>query len=406
MPVYILRSTSQAQLLRTAVMNRRLTAARRAAQVAEVEAKRWEDPGHGEIYRWLSQADPAKVKRITKSEGNTRITATALVEMPEDEARRMAAEIPSAELIRDRPLNLIQPNRGAAETKAALSAPDLWHLEAIGLNAARAKGFTGTGQGVRIGVLDTGIDPNHPEIAGKIAEAYTFDVPEWRVNPLFPSYDTDGHGTHVAGLIAGSTVGVAPGVMLVNGIMIPGGHGNLSDFILALEWSVASLDVPVQIINMSAGIPGYLPEMAEAVAGVMSVGVLPVMAIGNEGRNRTRSPGNYNEVVSVGASDKRNRVASFSGGGTLVVDHQQYTVPDLVAPGKEVYSCLMTGGYEAWNGTSMATPIVSGIAALILEKYPEIEVTDLIDALLDSCVNLGLPVERQGMGLVQVKSAL
>jgi subtilisin family serine protease len=208
----------------------------------------------------------------------------------------------------------------------------------------------------------------------------------------------------VAGLICGKTVGVAPGTKVTSGVMIPGGRGNLSDFILALEWAAALPEV--QIVNLSAGIPGYLPEMQAVVGDLLAVGILPVFAVGNEGRNRTRSPGNYIEPLSVGATDRRNRVAGFSGGGVLIADNHQYTVPDLVAPGAGVYSSVVGGGYEAWDGTSMATPIVTGVAALILEKRPNLTVTDLVDELLDTCRDLGAPPERQGKGLVQVKAAV
>lgn len=186
--------------------------------------------------------------------------------------------------------------------------------------------------------------------------------------------------------------------------MIPGGRGNLSDFILALEW--AATQPEVQIVNMSAGIPGYLPQMRAAVADLLYDGIFPVIAVGNEGRNKTRSPGNYIEVTSVGASNRDGRVSNFSGGGTIVADNHQYIVPDLVAPGEGVYSSVMGGGYEAWDGTSMATPIVSGVAALILEKHSDIRVTDLQGEIMNACKDLNFAPDRQGAGLVQVKSAV
>ena len=157
---------------------------------------------------------------------------------------------------------------------------------------------------------------------------------------------------------------------------------------------------------MSAGLPGYFPEMRAAVAGLLAVGVLPVFATGNEGRNRTRSPGNYIEPISVGATNRQNRVASFSSSGVLVSDNHQYIVPDLVAPGESVYSSVMGGSYQAWDGTSMATPIVSDIPEHILEKYPHITVTNLVEKLLVTRQVIGQPPLRQGQGLVQVQAAL
>jgi subtilisin family serine protease len=147
--------------------------------------------------------------------------------------------------------------------------------------------------------------------------------------------------------------------------------------------------------------------MHEAVGDLMAVGVLPIVAAGNEGRNRTRSPGNYIEVLSVGASNAQSKVANFSSSATMVADNHQYQIPDLVAPGEGVYSSVMGGGYEAWNGTSMATPVVSGIAALILERQPDISVLDLMELLQQTCRKLpGEEDGRQGRGLAQVAAAL
>ena len=105
----------------------------------------------------------------------------------------------------------------------------------------------------------------------------------------------------------------------------------------------------------------------------------------------------------MGASTKDSRIAGFSGGGTMVVDHQSYEVPDLVAPGDGITSCVMDGGYESWNGTSMATPLVSGLAALIIERHPTITVMDLQAELLGAVGEIpGVPVARQGEGLAQL----
>jgi len=415
----------------------------RARQIARVIRLRAADPIYRDIHRWIANWRPAPTRTRTtsadptvatasasptqrrKSDAKRRargdgardepavrdapITGTIIVNLSDEDAARMRQELPDVLVLRDEPIALIPPQRITTTAKEVVTASDLWHLEAIGLAGARERGFRGTGIGTVIAVLDTGIDPSHPELSGKVTQAVTFDarLEVWAAQPISPSIDTEGHGTHVAGLICGVTVGVAPGARLLNGIMIPGGTGTLSDFILALEW--ASRQPEAQIVNMSAGILGYVEELHAALADVRLVGILPVFAIGNEGRDRTRSPGNYAEAVSVGAADRRDEsygVASFSGSGTLVVDHHQYRVPDLVAPGKGVYSSVKGGGYEAWDGTSMATPIVAGVAALILEKQPAITLLDLEDTLFSTCLDLGLPADRQGWGLVQVKAAL
>lgn len=404
MSVYIVRQKSNMTVNSVALHSRSLTAESRPVQIAEVLSLWKASPVAQEVLKWITDSQGRGVKQISKEEDFVQITGTTIVDMPDEEAERMRRELPDVFVLRDRPIELIRPRRNVTAARKRISADDLWHLHAIGLKAAREQGFAVSGVGVTIAVLDTGIDPTHPELEGRVAGAYTFDVSRQEAQSMEPSRDTDGHGTHVAGLICGKRVGVAPGAEVLSGVMIPGGRGNLSDFIFALGWAAKRPEV--QIANISAGICGYLPEMHGVVAYLMAFGVLPVCASGNEGRNRTRSPGNYVEVVKVGATNRENRVAGFSSGGILVTDYHQYTVPDLVAPGDGVYSSVMGGGYEAWGGTSMAAPIVSGVAALILEKYPGITVGDLVEELLSSCIDLGCSADRQGAGLVQVKVAL
>lgn len=401
MPRYIVRPNQSPATRAVGLIAKHFAPERRQMQIAEVVKLRQDDNAFGELYRWLNESPP-DVNSLNR-ESQTPITGTKIVDMPDLEAARLRQELPDMLVVRDQPLSLIEPVK-VTLSKDKVLAKDLWQLGAIGLEQARKNGFAGTGKGVTVAVLDTGIAASHPELAGRVVSASTFDVDTWQAIPLNPSIDTYGHGTHVAGLICGKKVGVAPEAKLLNGVMIPNAQGNISDFILALEW--AGRQPEVQIMNMSAGIAGYRPEMLTAVADLLSIGVLPVIASGNEGRNKTRSPGNYAEAIAVGATTEAGKVASFSSGGVIVADNHRYEVPDLVAPGEAVYSCVMGGGYEAWNGTSMATPIVSGIAALILEKFPQIIVPDLTEALISSCKDLGFPADRQGSGLIQINAVL
>lgn len=345
------------------------------------------------------------VSKGTRILGELDVIGSTIVDITEKEAELLRQALPDTVVIPNRQIELIPPLKPVtAAVKSDVDASDLWHLQAIGLESARNNGFLGSGQGVTVAVLDTGIDPTHSELqGGRVAGAFTFDK-DGNAQPMTPSQDTDGHGTHVAALICGRKVGVAPGAKVLNALMIPYGTGTIVDFYNVINW--AARQPEVSIVNISAGIRGYTEDLRPAIESLLAVGVLPVVAIGNEGRNRTRSPGNYIEVLAVGAASQNSRVGAISGGGTMFVNNQQYLVPDLVAPGIQVYSAVQ-GGYEAWDGTSMATPIVSGIAALILEKHPNLTVVELIDALLTTCKQLGgEPVERQGNGLVQVTSAL
>lgn len=405
MGLYIIRPKITYETLSAGLIATTTAPEDRERQVASLRSDRMQNPVRQEIRRYIS--DTPGVKQVSDHETGSVITGTTVVDMSDEEAEKMRQELPDSSVVRDQPLDLIQPLRPlTAATKSKVVAADLWHLSAIGLQNARKAGYKGNGTNVEIAELDTGVDPTHPELDNRVIGAYTFDVSQWKAGEQAPSQDTDGHGTHVAGLMCGKKVGVAPGAKLISGVMIPGGHGTLSNFLLALEWvGTAPETRRVRVVNMSAGIPGYLPEMHEVVGGLLAAGVLPVFAVGNEGRNKTRSPGNYIEPLSVGASDKTGKVAGFSSSGTLVADNHQYNVPDLVGPGVGVYSSVVGGGYEAWDGTSMATPVVSGVAALILEKFPTISITDLVEELLSTCKDLGLPADRQGNGLIQVKAA-
>lgn len=370
----------------------------RAAQLESARDMRNDHPALVELNRWLNDQSTTAVRPVSTE---APVLGTIVLDMDEDHA----AQIPTiADLlvVEDRPLELIRPRRAAGKNDR-LTARDLWHLKAIGLTRARSANFKGDGAGVTIAVLDTGIDSGHAEFKGKMIEMITFNVDSGVSYSTQPSIDTEGHGTHVAGLLAGRKVGVAPSATIINGTMIPNAKGSLSHFVLALEW--AALRADVAIVNMSAGIPGYVEGMEDAIADLVELGVLPVIAVGNEGRNRTRSPGNYNPVLSVGATKESGAVASFSGSGTYTVDHQTYRVPDLVAPGQSVISSVQGGGYERWDGTSMATPIVSGVAALIVQKHGDIPFLELTDALVDTCKDLGVSPDRQGAGIVQVSAA-
>ena len=402
MSVYIIRpkATSVARSLKLA--SKKFTPESRQAQVAEVVNFWQENPVHQEIEDWLEDAQNA-TSQVSKHPDYSGITGASIVEIPDDEAERMREELPNALILRDQPIELIEPQRNA-NTKDELTADELWHLDAIALNKARQNGFTGTGKNITIAVLDTGIDSTHPELQGKVTESYSFNDRSKQIQSI-SSQDTNGHGTHVAGLICGKQVGVAPETKLIDAVLIPRGTGKLSNLILWLDWLALRADV--NIANISAGIPRYFDEISDLIDTLLAVGILPVCAIGNDGFNNHIAPANCKNSLSVGAVNSNNQVASFSGNATMSVNKQLYNVPYLVAPGEGVYSSVQGGGYEAWDGTSMAAPIVSGVAALILEKYSkQITVESLIDGLLTNCQDLGHDRERQGKGLIQVTAAL
>lgn len=404
MSIYIIRprKTSVAHSLK--LTSRKFTRENRVTQVAEVVSFWQEDPVYQEIESYLKDTDT-----ITQYPTETNITGAKIVDIPDQEVDRIRQDLPNAIILRDQPIKLIQPERNTAGTKNQLDGDDIWHLDAIALNLARQQGFTGTGKGVTVAVLDTGIEATHTALQGKIAESYIWNP---RINNIedTSAQDTDGHGTHVAGLICGNQIGVAPETQVLNCIVFPRGVGKLSELVLWLNW-IAENKPEVSILNISAGFRDISSNEVNAINTLIedtliSMSVLPVCAVGNFGINQTVTPANCRTALSVGAIDSNYKVAALSSSGTISLPPHLYTVPYLVAPGKGVYSSVMGGGYAAWNGTSMATPIVAGVAALILEKYQNISYLDLLDALLSTCKNLGVDKERQGKGLVQIPTAL
>ncbi|MDX2706604.1 S8 family serine peptidase [Streptomyces sp. PA03-6a] len=303
-----------------------------------------------------------------------------------------------------------EPDKDAKATRAAAAAPSTWGLTKIGVDKVRAEQGP-TGQGVRVAVLDTGVDIGHPDLAGKLT---TDDAKD----PAHPGgwlefsgtgepvaslpHDSSYHGTHVAGTIAGgdasgTAIGVAPGADLMAGLIIPGGSGTLAQVIAGMEWAIAPYDAegrpagePADVVSMSLGAEGYADELIEPTRNIYRAGVFPSFAIGNQCVSGSASPGNVYEAVSVGATDDADDVADFSCGE--VVDRsdwidapaewpQSYVVPDVSAPGVDVLSTLPGGEYGLLSGTSMATPHVSGTVALMLQARPGLTVDDALGIL-------------------------
>ncbi|MDJ0843920.1 S8 family peptidase [Crocosphaera sp.] len=398
MPIYIIRPKANLVSQSLSLVSRKFTLESRRQQTQEVESVYREDSSYQTLIQWAEDMKGKENIQILKSPEKLGVTGTIIIEMPEEDAKNTQQQLPEFSILKDQPIDLIKPDKVTTSFKSEndLKDDDLWHLKAIKYTLPPQV----TGKDITIAVLDTGIDSFHPSLRAKVSKSVEFDILQGQVKELTNSLDTEGHGTHVAGLICGRRIGIAPDATLINGLMIPKGRGSLANFIIALEW--AANNPEIQIVNVSAGLQGFFSDMEEVISDMLAVGVLPVCASGNEGRDRTRSPGNYRSVLSVGASNKQGRVTSFSSSGTLTVENTTYNIPHLVAPGEAVYSSVVQGGYEAWNGTSMATPIVSGVAALILERYPDLTVLDLREELLNRCELLNQPKERQGLGLIQV----
>lgn len=316
----------------------------------------------------------------------------------------VAAIQPKVHTLLNRPVQLMNPlTKTALNAGQKPSTANLWHLERLGIwdDQGRRRAQL-TGSGVTVGVFDTGVDTSHAELSSRVSRGvYTQDGVVIDESVTQPQWDTEGHGTHVAGLIGGQHIGIAPEAKLVSVRVLNGDTGDLADIVFWLKQAPA---LGAAIINLSIGIPAdYTTRndwlVLEALMDEVSAqGTLPVVAIGNEGNNTARVPGLLRNVVSVGACRQDNYVAGFSGSARM--DHVAipYQVPRLVAPGHQVCSCVMGGGYEIWDGTSMATPLISGLAALLLEKDPDLSAQDLADRLDALCAPIHGPTHRQGSG--------
>lgn len=261
-------------------------------------------------------------------------------------------------------------------------------------SAFGTKGERANGEKIRVAVLDTGIDDTHPDLNGKVSEFAEFDA----LGNLIGTSpkDTGSHGTHVAGTIAGGNhsgcwIGMAPDVDLIGAVVLNGDEGgSLDQIISGIDWAVG---LDAHIINLSLGALTFDAQVGtpyqRAIVDALVRGTLVVAAIGNDGHQTSGAPGNDYFSLAVGASDYADRCAGFSGGRTHIlrqsphIDNRYlplvYTKPDLCAPGVSIKSCVPGGGYEFYNGTSMATPHVAGGAALLLAA------TDL----------LNYPIERR-----------
>ncbi|MER6435861.1 S8 family peptidase [Streptomyces sp. NPDC001185] len=288
----------------------------------------------------------------------------------------------------------------------------------IGGPEAWAAGFDGTGS--RIAVLDSGIDTTHPDLAQQVVAEHNFsDSPT--VGDLF------GHGTHVASIAAGTGAksggkykGVAPGARILNDkVLNDSGSGSMSQIIAGMEWAVSE---KADVANLSLG--AYDSEgtdpMEEAVDTLSAEsGTLFVVAAGNSGEQGSgtiNTPGSADAALTVGAVDKQDALASFSSTGPRAGDGG--IKPDVTAPGVSIGAAAahdsqmahqgapVAEGYVALSGTSMATPHVSGAAAILAQQHPDWSGDDIKQALVASTTPGPYTAFQQGSGRIDLRKAI
>ncbi|WP_405091106.1 S8 family serine peptidase [Micromonospora sp. NBC_01392] len=334
-----------------------------------------------------------------------RDTVPLLVSYRPGVARRAAAPLAGTRVIRDLPAiggaalaatkadtgslwRAVAADRSGARLDAAGGVDRIWldgrrrltldhSVPQIGAPAAWAAGYTG--KGVKVAVLDTGVDLTHPDLAGKVAESRNFSE---EADPD----DIVGHGTHVASIIAGSAAasggkyrGVAPDATLLSGKVCEQYGCTESAILAGMQWAAAEQHATV--INMSLG--GFdTPEVDPLEQAVETLtaqtGSLFVVAAGNDGADGSvGSPSTADAALSVGAVDRNDDLADFSSRGPRVGDGA--IKPDITAPGVDIVAARAAHGqigdpvgdrYVSLSGTSMATPHVAGAVALIAQQHP------------------------------------
>lgn len=280
---------------------------------------------------------------------------------------------------------------------------------------------------IGVGLLDSGVY-RHPDLEGSIMLQEDF------VNQKKGVYDDFGHGTHVAGILAGTGLlqrgrykGVAPFVKLYVGkVLNENGQGELHILLKGMEWLYQNRKAfGLKVVNISVGIIGVreleekrpgadrkIQKLYELCKAFYEEEILIVSAAGNAGpeRNSISALGDCRYVLAVGCHDgsfqiaNKRMCAEYSGRGP---GRTYFRKPDLVAPGTAIMSCSNLGrGYVKKSGTSMSVPMVSGAAVLAYSKFPEIGIRELIQKLLYTAIDLGEDWSKQGWGMLNVKGLL
>ncbi|RVU28614.1 peptidase [Streptomyces antnestii] len=270
------------------------------------------------------------------------------------------------------------------------------------------------GKGTKVAVLDTGVDTDHPDLKGRVAESKNFTDSD-------TTGDHQGHGTHTTSTVGGTGAasggkkrGVAPGTTLLNGkVLNDSGSGATSWIIAGMQWAV---DQKADVVSMSLGNPSELDcsdPMSQATQELArsAKDTLFVIAAGNSGpsNNTVSAPGCVPEVLTVGAVDRDDSTAYFSSRSPVQRTHT--LKPEIAAPGVAI-SAAAAGGrgvyaYQSMSGTSMATPHVAGAAAIVKQRHPDWNAQQIKSALVSSA-DAAIPgdVRETGGGRLDVKAAI
>lgn len=237
-----------------------------------------------------------------------------------------------------------------------------WGVNSVGTNKLLVKHVSVSK--VKVAILDSGINREHEDLKGKVVEEFN------AINPTQPPYDTYGHGTAIAGIIAASDNeigirGVSPNVEIYSvKVLDDKGRGKVRDLVRGIRWCI---DNRVQVMNISFGMSSDNSELRKAIETAINSGIIVVAAAGNNYGGKTDYPANYKDVISVTAVNSNYKMTSFSARGKV----------DFSAPGVDILTTSSNGGYGMYSGTSLAAAYVTGIVAIILEEPEKFGISKL-----------------------------
>ncbi|MFC7072304.1 S8 family serine peptidase [Halovenus rubra] len=292
------------------------------------------------------------------------------------------------------------------------------------MNATEVWDMGITGEGADVAILDTGVAGDHPDI--DIAPERFVEIDE-DGNPVdVDPYDSADHGTHVSGTATGSAnpdggtaYGVAPDATLWHGLTIPGGGGSFVQVAGGMEWAANQSEIDV--VGMSLGAEGYLPDLIEAAENIRESGKILTASIGNAGQDTSGSPGNYYSSFASGAVDSDGNLAGFSSGETINTQEDfgddapnywpdEYVQPNAAAAGVDVLSAAPDGSTQSLSGTSMSQPHKAGLMALMTSAYGDVNPDLFKDVVQETAWqpddSLEDPNQQFGHGIVDAAAAV
>ncbi len=331
------------------------------------------------IVGFKEKADPGLVQQQGKLKHSYKHIPAVAADLPEEAIEKMK---------KNSKIAYIEPDYEVRVLEDELP----WGINRIDAEIVHS---TNKGTGVKIAIIDTGIDYTHPELDNYYRGGYDF------VNGDNDPMDDYWHGTHCAGIVAAEdngigVIGVAPEVEMYGlKVMDSSGSGSTSDVTAAIDWAIEN---NIQIISMSLGTDYNSLTLGTACDKAYNEGILLVAAAGNDGTSSVDYPAKYDSVIAVAATSSSDTKASFSNTGPEI---------ELAAPGVSVKSTYLEGGYISASGTSMACPHVAGTAALVWAANPGWDNTQVRSRLQETAEDLGYTGwdSIYGFGLVDAEAA-